>query len=195
MNNCLVACVLVYFSSFCPANAVENTITLYRCIDIKGQVSLQDVPCPKDVQQSTLQRSRPQDPPAPQVATQVQVERKPLPTIIEPAREVIPPPPALYRCTSYDGIERYSEQYDPNPRCEPLVLYFPEPHYLTPQQASACRWVEDSCVRLSDQAVCALWKKKKEAAASAVLHAFSDTAAYRKSELQRTTQIVEESCP
>ncbi len=31
-------------------------------------------------------------------------------------------------------------------------------------------------------------------AASAVLHAFSDTAAYRKSELQRLNQIVSENC-
>jgi hypothetical protein len=34
----------------------------------------------------------------------------------------------------------------------------------------------------------------KKEAVSAVLSAFSDTQAYRKSELARLTQIVEESC-
>ena len=37
-------------------------------------------------------------------------------------RELIPPPP-MYHCISYDGIERLQRKYDPNPRCEPLVLY------------------------------------------------------------------------
>jgi hypothetical protein len=101
----------------------------------------------------------------------------------------------MYRCTSYDGIERFSESYDPNPRCEPLVLYYPYPNQLTPAQALSCRWVQDSCVRLSDEAACARWKTMKKEAASALLASFSDTKAYRKSELARLTQIVEESCP
>ena len=101
----------------------------------------------------------------------------------------------MYRCTSYDGIERYSEQYDPNPRCEPYVLYYPYPNLLTPAQALTCRWVEDSCVRLSDSAACARWKVMRKDAVSALQRSFSDTAVYRKSELERLTQIVEDSCP
>lgn len=101
----------------------------------------------------------------------------------------------MYRCLSYDGIERYSEQYDPNPRCEPYVLYYPYPNLLTPAQALTCRWVEDSCVRLSDRSACERWRTRKKEAASELQRSFSDTAAYRKSELERATQIVEESCP
>jgi hypothetical protein len=111
-----------------------------------------------------------------------------------PPRELIPPPP-MYYCTSYDGIERFSESYDPNPRCEPLVLYWPYPNTLTPDQALGCRWVEDSCVRLSDEAACQRWREQRKEAFSELQRSFSDTAAYRKSELERLTQITNESCP
>jgi hypothetical protein len=181
-----------------PARALENTVTIYRCIDAKGHVSLRDDPCPKDTtQESARSMLRPQDPPAhpatPQVAAAPASSPEP------PAGESYylppPPPPPLYECTSYDGIVRESEVYDPNPHCEPLALYFPDARRLTPAQANACRWVEDSCVRLSDEETCARFRQKKKAAASALLHTFSDTEAYRKSELQRLTQIVDESCP
>ena len=178
-----------------PAASVE-TVVVHRCTDAKGRVTLQDEPCPKDSRSESREMTRPKDPP----------KSRPIPVLAppidalpdEPApmarRELIPPPP-MYRCTSYDGNERFSESYDPNPRCEPLVLYYPYPNNLTPAQALSCRWVEDSCVRLSDSAACARWKLMRKDAVSAVTRSFSDTAAYRKSELERLTQITEESCP
>lgn len=177
-----------------PAASVE-TVVVHRCTDAKGRVTLQDEPCPKDSRSESREMTRPKDPP----------KSRPIPVLAppidalpdEPApmarRELIPPPP-MYRCTSYDGNERFSESYDPNPRCEPLVLYYPYPNNLTPAQALSCRWVEDSCVRLSDSAACARWKVMRKDAVSAVTRSFSDTAAYRKSELERLTQITEESC-
>ena len=179
------------------ASAAGDTVTVHRCIDGKGRVTLQDEPCPKGSQDSQREMTRPKDPP-PQPKTQrisqpVVLEQLP-PVDFAPSRELFPPPP-MYRCTSYDGIERFSEQYDPNPRCEPYVLYYPYPNVLTPTQALTCRWVEDSCVRLSDRSACARWKAMKKEAISAVQRAFSDTATYRKSELERLTQIVDESCP
>ena len=178
--------------------APVSTVTVHRCTDAHGQVTLQDDPCPPGSREQTREMTRPKDPPksampAPAIASTpapaplLQDERYAPP-------ELIPPPP-MYRCISYDGIERFSENYDPNPRCEPIVLYYPYPNQLTPTQKLACRWVEDSCVRLSDRAACARWKTMRIEAKSAVLHAFSDTAEYRKSELERLNQIVEESCP
>ena len=178
-----------------PASPAE-TVVVHRCTDAKGRVTLQDEPCPKGSQSESREMTRPKDPPksrpVPVLATPIDA----LPD--EPApmfrRELIPPPP-MYRCTSYDGIERFSESYDPNPRCEPLVLYYPYPNNLTPAQALSCRWVEDSCVRLSDNAACARWIQMRKDAVSALTRSFSDTAAYRKSELERLNQITEESCP
>jgi len=175
--------------------ADNGTVTIFRCIDAKGHVILQDDPCPKDTtQQSARTMVRPQDAPAQPAAAQPPPVNPPSPPIAETPYVPPPPPPPLYECTSYDGIVRESEVYDPNPRCEPLVLYFPYPRRLSPAQAGSCRWVEDSCVRLSDEETCARFRQKKKEAASALLHTFSDTEAYRKSELQRLTQIVDESC-
>jgi hypothetical protein len=184
-----VVCLLV------AAGAVAGTpVTVYRCVDPKGAVSLQGDPCPKGSVQNARQMQRPVDAPAKPMAA----PKSPAPV---PARDPLPArpsfvsaPPPLYLCTSYDGITRESEVYDPNPRCEPLALYYPDARYLTPAQAGLCRWVQDSCVRLSDEAACDRFKRKKREAASAAMHAFSDTAAYRKSELERLTQIIDDSC-
>ena len=91
--------------------------------------------------------------------------------------------------------QRWSESYDPNPRCEPLVIYYPYPNNLTPAQALSCRWVEDSCVRLSDPEACAQWRVRQAEAASLAQRAFSDTIEYRRSDLRRINQIIDESCP
>ncbi len=189
--------LLLFLSPGCVSAA--DPVTVYRCTDAKGAVSLQDDPCPKGAVQSTRQMQRPVDAPARSAApAPTKPAASPAAALAPPPDDVrpdfAPPPPPLYRCTSYDGITRDSEVYDPNPRCEPLALYYPDARYLTPEQAGLCRWVQDSCVRLSDAAACERFKQKKQEAGSAALHAFSDTAAYRKSELERLTQIVEESC-
>ena len=168
---------------------------LHRCTDARGKVTWQDDACPAGSRDEVREMIRPTDaPPAKEAAAAAPapappVEPEPLPP---PSRELIPPP-AMYLCTSYDGIERYSESYDPNPRCEPLGLYYPYP--LTPTQATSCRWVEDSCVRLSDRAACQRWHLRQKEAASLLQRAFSDTQQYRRSELARINQIIEESCP
>ena len=180
------------------ATAADNkpappTVTIHRCVDGKGHITLQDDACPTGSQDSPRVMQRPKDPaptpaPAPPLAPTLEPEPEWTPA---PPR---PPPPDMFVCTSHDGSERYSESYDPNPRCEPYVLYSPFANQLTPQQALSCRWVEDSCVQLSDVAACAVWEQKNKDAASDARRAFSDTAAYRKSELARITRIVEQSC-
>lgn len=182
-----------------PAKAAvtnDATVTVHRCTDARGQVTLQDDPCPPGSHEQTREMTRPKDPPKSALAAPVVAPLSPqaVQEYSYQAPDFIPPPP-MYRCMSYDGIERYSESYDPNPRCEPIILYYPYQNELTPNQKLACRWVEDSCVRLSDRAACDRFKNKRVEAKSAVLRAFSDTAAYRKSELERLDQIVEESCP
>ena len=172
---------------------------MHRCTDPKGNVTLQDEPCPKGSEDEPRTMVRPKDPPIKTTSTRV-IQAPPALDLYaeqeqqQPQPELIPPPP-MYYCTSYDGIERYSESYDPNPRCEPLVLYYPYPTTLTPSQALGCRWVEDSCVRLSDDAACERWREQRKEAFSDLQRSFSDTAAYRKSELARLTQITDESCP
>jgi hypothetical protein len=185
-------------ASASASKASEPTVVLHRCTDAKGKVTWQDDACPKGSEDVVREMIRPQDPPK---ATR----RKPAPApvVLAPEPETgpaptpreIPPPPAIYQCTSYDAKERFSESYDPNPRCEPLVLYYPFPQQLTQEQALSCRWVEDSCVRLSDEEACGVWRDKHKEAISLEQRAFSDTQQYRRSELRRISRIIEESCP
>jgi len=190
---CTCLIVTLLFAGQRPADAAESTVTIYRCLDAKGHVTLQDDPCPKDTQESARSMVRPKDAPARPTPPPPPVTANLPPPPEDSGFQYFPPPP-LYECTSYDGVVRESEVYDPNPHCEPLALYFPYPNRLTPAQAGSCRWVRDSCVRLSDEETCVRFRKKKREAESALLHAFSDTEAYRKSELQRLTQIINESC-
>ena len=177
--------------------ASGSAVQLHRCTDAGGKVTWQDDVCPAGSKDELRRMQRPTDPPPRRLAeappAPVSAPPEPAPAA-PPPRELIPPPP-MFLCTSYDGIERYSESYDPNPRCEPMVLYYPYPNNLTPAQALSCRWVEESCVRLSDRAACDRFRAQKVEAASQLQRAFSDTVAYRKSELARLTQIVAEHCP
>jgi hypothetical protein len=182
-----------------PAKARPKleTVELHRCTDAHGKVTWQDDPCPAGSSDEKREMARPVDAPrpapvnaAPAPPTEEASPDTPAPVI----RQLLPPPP-MYQCTTYDGDSRFSENYDPNPRCEPLVLYYPYPNQLTPQQALSCRWVEDSCVRLSDAEACVQWRARQKEAFSLWQRAFSDTAQYRRSELARINQIVSESCP
>lgn len=172
-----------------------DKVTVYRCVDAKGKVSLQDAPCAKSSKQETRVMQRPKDaPPAakkmPANALPLAIQQAPLPAPIS-----LEPPPDLYRCTDYEGKTRDSENYDPNPRCEPLWALGYRQEYLPIElRGNRCTWIEDSCVRYEGKALYERWNAKQKQAKSDLRYAFSDTLAYRKSELARITQIVQRSC-
>lgn len=168
-------------------------ITVYRCQDGKGNVSLQDEPCPAGQSESTRSMVRPTDPPPRPVAATPAPRTPPEPApapMPEPAAPY--PPPPLYQCTDYDGDVRFSEDYDPGTRCVPLAVLGYDLRGAPP--ANACRWVTESCLQLDDARACDQFEAKLKQARSDALHAFSDTAAYRKSEVIRLERIVDESC-
>lgn len=171
--------------------AGAQEVVVYRCEDAQGRVTLQDDPCPTGQKQQERRMQRPQDP-TPKPAAPAEPAPQPLPTApVAPAPpEPRPSPPPLWKCTAWDGEVRYSENYDPNPRCVPLAVL----GYDAGAWGASCRWVEDSCVRLDDASACAVFADKLEQAESDALHAFSDTAAYRKSEVQRLRQILTTTC-
>jgi hypothetical protein len=195
-NACLLLLALAAVPSLPGPGAAAGSVTVYRCVGDKGVVSLQDKPCAKGTEQKTIEMVRPKDAP-PRPRSEPEPEPQALPPPPPQAWEYVPqrmPPPPLYECTSYDGIVRESEQYDPNPRCEPLALYYPWPERLSPQEAGACRWVQDSCVLLSEDETCARWRANRRKAASEALHADSTTQPYRDSELRRIDQILRNHC-
>ncbi len=179
------------------AAADKDKVTVYRCVDAKGKVSLQDSPCAKTSQQETREMLRPKD--APPVKKKIPAKAIASPsnelnTQITPSPVTFIPPPDLYQCTNYEGKTRDSENYDPNPRCEPLWALGYRTAHLPMEQRAACTWIQDSCVRYEGRALCDRWKAKQKQAQSDLRYAFSDTSAYRKSELARIRQIVQRSC-
>ncbi len=180
---------------FVVGPATASDLTVYRCQDAGGRVTLQDEPCDAGQQQTARTMTRPQDPapkpsPAPAPVAATEPEAEPPPWVTAPAPY---PPPPLFQCTDYDGEVRYSEDYDPNTRCVPLSVLGYDVRGSA-QGAASCRWVSESCLRLDDDDACDRFKARLQVARSNALHAFSDTAAFRKSEVTRLERIVNESC-
>ncbi len=173
----------------CAATANDNSkVTVFRCVDSKGKVSLQDVPCASSSKQETKLMQKPKDAPISKVLS-------PHPNAVvnnaSPAIQVVAPPiapPKLYRCTDFDGKVRDAEYYDPKPRCVPLWVL----GYQT--SSDSCRWVEDSCVRYEGKALCDRWEEKAKQAELDVSHSSSSNAPFLKSEQARFSQIVRTSC-
>lgn len=175
-----------------PSAAEE--LTVYRCQDASGRVTLQDEPCPSCQQQSTRSMVRPRDPAPAPAAPRPAPAPEPAEAPPPEADYALPfPPPPLFQCTDFDGSVRFSEDYDPNTRCVPLPVLGYDVRGSS-AAAGTCRWVSESCLRLDDDAACEQFKVKLKQARSDALHAFSDSAAYRKSELKRLDAIVDESC-
>lgn len=188
----LVALLWAGLASATDTTKKDNVI-IFRCVDAKGKVSLQDSPCAKSSTQETREMQRPKDAPA----LKKMPDAKPVQAIPAqpPVQNLIASlsPPDLYQCTNYEGKTRDSESYDPNPRCEPV--WAQRWSGTAPIEIiSSCTWVKDSCVRYQASVLCDRWKAKQKQAQSDLRYAFSDTLAYRKSELTRITQIVRNSC-
>lgn len=177
-------------------SAGGDEITVYRCEKASGGVSLQDAPCPQGQAQTSRNMVRPQDPPPRPKPDEPEPEPAGDRADLDYAAPVMPttyPPPSLFQCTDYDGAVRYSEYYDPNTRCVPLAVlgYRVRSGSLA---AGTCRMVTESCLRLDDESACDRFKRKLRTAKSEALHAFSDDAAFRRSEATRLDRIVSESC-
>ncbi|MBW8367793.1 MAG: DUF4124 domain-containing protein [Arenimonas sp.] len=178
---------------FAVGPAATQDITVYRCQDASGRAMLQDEPCAAGQTQTMRQMTRPQDP-VPKPAASPEPEPQALPPEPPPPGPALPyPPPPLFQCTDYDGEVRFSEDYDPNTRCVPLSVLGYDVRGSA-QGAASCRWVSESCLRLDDASACDQFKARLKTARSNALHAFSDTAAFRKSEAIRIERIVNESC-
>lgn len=164
-----------------PASPAAE-ITLYRCVDAKGKLTLRDSPCAKGEKQETRTFQRPVDPP-PRPAAQA---TPPLPPPSKPAEVryvTVNPPRPLYECVTPDG-DRYTSDTDAgNPRYVPLwTLGYPgprrtirsegltvstpiqrpppirpptRPHPVYPAYYASSTYIADECHALPQQEVCA----------------------------------------
>lgn len=166
------AAVLATCAMACSARAED--VIIYRCVDAGGKVALQDRPCPKDMHQDVRQMLRPQDPPP--RPEPIAVARPAVPPTVEV--HVYRDPRPLYECTTPDGDTYLNQSGIPRARYVPLwttgigmsaavqggmrTQTMPGsgqfrrggPVQTTSIAFGPAVYVEDTCMRLPQEAVC-----------------------------------------
>lgn len=188
-----------------PMLAVHATpggqaVTIYRCTDAAGNVTLQNgVRCPKGQKQETkrLQAPAPAEPayipPAPAIPTATAAPTYPLPAPApvannSPEPSILPPPP-LYRCHAHTGNSYLSEDGAPKDRCVELQVTD-----LSGGQgrsgAQACEVQQDRCERITDEQLCAAWSQYDKQAQSLVALDNPEIAAKASAMYGRTQKVM-----
>jgi hypothetical protein len=152
-----------------PAAHAQNNITIYRCVDASGAITLQnDVPCPKGSQQ-TVRRigvlptlpappaalvKAPAAPPAPQPAPPL-----PVPAAAAPRTA----PPALFQCRTWDERDYLGDTAEPPSTCAPVQSVGIDGSTEL-GAGSTCEMRQDTCVAVPAEQLCASWKKRVDEA-------------------------------
>jgi hypothetical protein len=113
---------LLLFAVLALGSAQAADVTIYRCTDAKGHLTLRDTPCRAGEKQESRSMVRPTDPPpratpaAP--SAPVAPSREAAPRFI-----VVTPPQPLYECFSPDGERYTSDTGEGRARWEPLWTF------------------------------------------------------------------------
>ena len=150
-----------------PARA-QSDITIYRCVDASGAVTLQnDVPCPKGSQQ-TLRKvgvlpTLPA-PPATVIKPQAAASAPP-PVPATPAPEPLArnAPPPLYQCRTWDERDYLGDTAEPPATCAPVQSIGIDGSTEL-AAGTTCEMRQDSCVAVPAEQLCVSWKKRVDEA-------------------------------
>jgi hypothetical protein len=117
----LLAVLLLALPGTDTVAAAADEVTIYRCVDGKGRLTLRDTPCKKGEQQETRTMVRPKDAPPRQVAPRAsRAPRSSDSPAVAPRVIVAYAPRPLYECITPDGERYTSESPEGNPRWVPL---------------------------------------------------------------------------
>ncbi len=153
-----------------PAHA-QDDMTIYRCVDPSGAVTLQnDVPCPKGSQQSVRKvgvlptMSLPAAAAVPAAApAPVAVSALPVPAAPAPAPVARTAPPALFMCRTWDDRDYLGDTAEPPATCVPVQGMGIDGTTAT-AAGSSCEMRRDVCTAVSVEQLCARWKKRVDEA-------------------------------
>lgn len=155
-----------------PAHA-QTDMTIYRCVDPSGAVTLQnDVPCPKGSQQSLRKVGVLPTMPAP-VAAPAAPAARPAPAAATPPPSTPPPapaaplariePPPLFQCRSWDDRDYFADTAEPPATCVPVQSMGIDGTTASAAGAS-CEMRRDACTAVPADKLCAVWKKRVDEA-------------------------------
>ncbi|MDR0184298.1 DUF4124 domain-containing protein [Lysobacter arvi] len=102
------------------AGACAADITIYRCTDGEGRLTLRDTPCRKGETQQTMEMLRPKD--APPAVRRAAAAPTPSAAPVAPTPRYVVAAPArpMYECVTPDGNRYLSDTSAGNPRWVPL---------------------------------------------------------------------------
>ncbi len=209
----LLACALSV-----PAPAWAQGVTIYRCTDAAGQLTVQNKPCPAGSTQQVQEiQGVPSAPmPAPRAAAPFPSAPPPpafepdavpaadaAPRILDSAALHAPPPPAapdaqhlppppLFTCHTHDEDSYLAEDQEQPPRCVTLPTVGLDGRAAS-SAGQACEVVRDRCVRVPDGAACEAWRRYARQAESRWRFAHPDNVRLRHDEYQRLARIVAET--
>ena len=104
-----------------PVVRAADAVTIYRCTDAAGRLTLRDTPCRKDQTQQTRTMLRPKDAAVvPRVAPARPRPREDDGAVVRARTVYLAPPRPMYECTTADGDSYTSDTGDGNPRWVPL---------------------------------------------------------------------------
>ncbi|WP_311240677.1 MULTISPECIES: DUF4124 domain-containing protein [unclassified Xanthomonas] len=192
------------------ANAQD--VAIYRCTDPSGALTVQNMPCPKGMQQQKKMMTAPAAVPFAPGGTPAPAPVRPAPAAkpapaapvavpTAPAAASTPPPltptstlppPPLFECTAHDNGRYFTEDREPATRCLPMQTTNLAGGPAT-GGGSACEVVTDRCAPVPDQSLCEAWRKRAEQAEAT--WRFSDEAqsAERKQRYDQMRRVLDES--
>lgn len=162
--------------ALCPrAHAQNNDITIYRCVDASGAVTLQNnVACPKGSQQTVRRIGvlptlpappaviKPTAAPAaaPRVAPSAPSPSAPPPPVHAAARTA---PPPLFQCRTWDERDYLGDTAEPPASCAPVQSVGIDGSTEL-AAGSTCEMRRDTCVAVPAEQLCVSWKKRVDEA-------------------------------
>jgi hypothetical protein len=120
----LIALLLPFAAVAAPQAAtggkIDDGVTVYRCTDAQGRLSLRDSPCLPGERQEVRSMLRPKDaPPRPVVAAPSPRDTYAPPQVTTQVVMLQPPRP-LYECVTPDNTRYLSDSPEGNPRLVPM---------------------------------------------------------------------------
>jgi hypothetical protein len=146
-----VAAALLLTIAAPATRAASGDVTIYRCTDASGHLTLRDTPCRKDEKQQTRTMIRPTDAPATPPAPPASARPANDGEAVRQRTVYITPPRPLYECATPDGEVYTSDSGEGNPRWVPLwTLGFPAARPRHGMTGDTDLAITDGRVRIDD---------------------------------------------
>ncbi|WP_269789884.1 DUF4124 domain-containing protein [Stenotrophomonas sp. Iso1] len=184
-------CLLVFTLLLTCGELHADEVIFYRCTDATGALTVQNMPCPKGMQQTTKVMQAVATPPptlAPvatpaaavlpvlpvlSAAPHAPPVAAPKPPVAPVARKALPP---LFQCRTREGQNYLSETSDPPGRCLALRVTGLDGNPDT-GAGEACEIVRDTCTAVETAQHCATWHQRVRDAEAAPRSVTSTRAA------------------